>query len=146
MKSRILPLVNGIGCLLLTAVIVVQWGRERAQDQRFSKLRVELQGARAELEAERKRTVSLERDLAVLKESVEATQQAAEAAARELAVCEEAREKQAGELASARAQVEDWQKALAVRDEKIRELGDALEAARARLELAVARLKEAGAR
>ena len=119
MNCRALPILNAIGCLVLTGVIVLQWQRERALDGSLAQLK-------SELASESKRAADLERDIAVLKESLEATQQsAAQAAAEQLTI---------------------WQTAVAGRDAKLRELDAALAATRQRLDAAIARLKEAGAR
>ena len=126
MKSRALPILNAFGCLALSGVIVVQWQRERMLDETLAKLKYELRTANDQAAAEATRAANLERDIAVLKESIEATQQAA------------------GE--SAREQGAIWQTSLAERDEKLRELDAELTTTRQRLDEAVARLKEAGAR
>ena len=146
MKSRFLPFINALGCLALAGVILVQWNKERALDGTISQLRSELSEARAAADAQRQRMASLERDISVLKESLEATQQATEVATRALEEKEAAGELLVGELAAVRAQVALWQEAIAGRDEKIRELGEELVATRARLDTALVRLKEAGAR
>lgn len=124
----------------------MQWNKERALDGTISQLRSELSEARAAADAQRQRTASLERDISVLKESLEATQQAMEVATRALEEKEAAGELLVGELAAVRAQVALWQEAIVGRDEKIRELGEELVATRARLDTALVRLKEAGAR
>lgn len=126
MNSRALPILNAIGCLVLTGVIVLQWQRERALDGSLAQLKSELAAAREFSASESKRAADLERDIAMLKESLEATQQsAAQAAAEQLTI---------------------WQTAVAGRDAKLRELDAALAATRQRLDAAIARLKEAGAR
>lgn len=124
----------------------MQWNKERALDGTISQLRSELSEARAAADVQRQRMASLERDISVLKESLEATQQATEVATRALEEKEAAGELLVGELAAVRAQVALWQDAIAGRDEKIRELGEELVATRARLDTALVRLKEAGAR
>lgn len=124
----------------------MQWNKERALDGTISQLRSELSEARAAADVQRQRMASLERDISVLKESLEATQQAKEVATRALEEKEAAGELLVGELAAVRAQVALWQEAIAGRDEKIRELGEELVATRARLDTALLRLKEAGAR
>jgi chromosome segregation ATPase len=139
-KSRFLPFINALGCLALAGVILVQWNKERALDGTISQLRSELSEARAAADAQRQRTASLERDISVLKESLEATQQAMEVATRALEEKEAAGELLVGELAAVRAQVALWQEAIVGRDEKIRELGEELVATRARLDTALVRL------
>ncbi|MCU0752364.1 MAG: hypothetical protein MUC40_04950 [Akkermansiaceae bacterium] len=136
MNSRVLPVLNLIGCLALTGLVVVQWRREHITDAVAAGLRRELATALQEIaEAARQRT-TLERDIVVLKESIEATQQSAETAARGLAEKEQLNSALETELATAREQVAAWEAALRQRDERIRQ----------RLDEAVARLKEAAAR
>ena len=95
---------------------------------------------------EAKRRAALERDITVLKESIEATQQAAEAAARSLAEKEQATTQLQTELSAAREQVTTWEGALKARDERIHALEENLAATRRRLDEAIAKLKAAGAR
>lgn len=146
MNSRVLPILNAIGCLVLTGVVVLQWQRERALYESLSNLKTELHAANDQAAAETKRAAGLERDIAVLKESIEATQKAAEASAR---LMEEKTAQAAGletEVSAAREQVKTWEAAIAARDEKLRALDAQLAATRQRLDDAIAKLKEAGAR
>ncbi|MCU0777449.1 MAG: hypothetical protein MUF86_07250, partial [Akkermansiaceae bacterium] len=63
MNSRVLPVLNLIGCLALTGLVVVQWRREHITDAVAAGLRRELATARQEIaEAARQRT-TLERDI-----------------------------------------------------------------------------------
>lgn len=146
MKSRVLPILNAIGCLVLTGVIFIQWQRERAAGESLAKLKTELHAANDLAADETKRADGLERDIAVLKESMEATQKAAEASAR---LMEEKTAQAAGletEVTAAREQLKTWEAAIAARDEKLRALDAQLTATRQRLDEAIAKLKEAGAR
>jgi hypothetical protein len=145
-KSRVLPILNAIGCLVLTGVIVIQWQRERAAGASLAKLKTELAAAHDLAADEAKRATNLERDIVVLKESIEATQKAAEASAR---LMEEKTTQSAGletEISAAREQVKTWEAAIAARDEKLLALDAELTATRKRLDEAIAKLKEASAR
>ena len=143
MKSRFLPILNLVGCLALTGLVVTQWNKERGLGDDLAKLRTRLAAATDLAAAEAKRAAALERDIEVLKESIESTQKAAEEAARNSAELETTRE---AEAAAAREQVKTWQAAIDERDAKLRELNADLTATRQRLDAAIAKLKEAGAR
>jgi septal ring factor EnvC (AmiA/AmiB activator) len=141
---KFLPILNAAGCLMLAGLAVVQWRKERTLDGRLHAVRVELGEARTAHRAEERRAAALERDIAMLKESLESTQKAAEQGARDLAEQGVEAEALRAELEAARVQVEEWREALAARDARIEELDAALAAARKRLEEAIARLKGGG--
>ena len=143
---RALPILNAIGCLALTGLVVVQWQRERATNAASVVLRDELAAANARATAESERRAGLERDLAVLKEAITATQQAAETTASELTEKTKLATAMETELAAAREQVTAWETALKARDERIATLTGDLTATRQRLTEAIARLKAAGAK
>lgn len=146
MKSRILPILNAVGCLALTGVILLQWSKERKLETSLDARLIELAAAKDQAAAESQRAGNLERDIAVLKESIEATQTAAESASRALAERDLENQALVGEVTAAREQLITWQAALAERDAKIRELGADLTATRQRLDAAVAKLKVAAER
>ena len=150
MKSRVLPILNAIGCLILTGLVVTQWRQERDHLRDIQNLQSALAGSREKLTAETRRSAALERDIAALKESIEATQQAAEAAARGLAEQSSQAEVLQTELATTReqaaAKIKAWEDAIAARDAKLQSLNADLTATRARLDEAIAKLKAAGAR
>lgn len=141
MNPRSLPMINAIGCLVLAAVVFSQWGKESRTDDVMAKMRVEIAAARDLAESESRRAGDLERDIAVLKQSFEATRLAAVAAQqRNGAADAETR------LAEARVQIETWKTALAGRDGRIQELEADLRSSRRRLDEAVVRLRQAGGR
>jgi chromosome segregation ATPase len=145
-KSRVLPILNTIGCLILSALILIQWQRERAAGASLAKLKTELAAAHDLAAAKTQRAADLARDIAVLKESIEATQKAAEASAR---LMEEKTTQTASlevEISTAREQVKTWETAIAARDEKLLALAAELTATRKRLDEAIAKLKEASIR
>lgn len=146
MNSRVLPILNAIGCLVLAGLVVVQWNKELVLDQKLTRLGTELTTAREQAAAEGKRAAGLERDISVLKESIESSQQASEEAARRFAEKETQTAGLEVEITTAREQVKTWQDAIAARDAKLRELNDELSATRRRLDEAIAKLKEAAAR
>jgi len=146
MNSRLLPVINLVGCLALAGLVVVQWRREHVLDMATAGLRKELADSRAQTAEEAERRAALERDIVVLKESMEATQVAAESSARNLAAKQQLAGQLEAELAAARQQVTAWEQALKQRDERIGALDAELAKTRARLNEAVARLKEAAAR
>lgn len=146
MKSRILPILNAIGCLALTGVVLLQWTKERALEASLDVRLHELAEAKDQAASEVQRSADLERDILALKESLEATQKAAETTQLALAERGAKATANADEITAAREKIATWQAAIAGRDEKIRELDTELAATRGRLEAAVARLKTAGGR
>lgn len=143
MKARVLPILNAVGCLALTTLVIVQWKREHQSGIAAAGLRKELAASRAETVEEVKRCTALERDVALLKESIEATQQAAEQSGRALEEKEQLATSLQTELTTARGQVVAWQEAIKQRDERITTLTDQLNQTRKRLEEAIARIREA---
>lgn len=136
-------MLNAIGCLVLAAVVFAQWGKESQADAAMSRLRVEAAVSRNLAESETKRAATLERDIVVLKQSLEATQRAALEAADSLGSLDEAAIRD--ELAAARQQVTNWKAAVAERDTHFRQLNADLTATRRRLDEAIVKLKQAGA-
>ena len=146
MNRRALPILNAIGCLALTGLVVAQWHNERQRDATIAGLGAELAAARELAAGEAKRRAAVERDIAVLKEAIEATQRSAESSARSLTEKEQAATQLQTELSTAREQVAAWETAIKARDERIRTLDANLAGTRKRLDEAIAKLKAAGAR
>lgn len=144
--SRLLPLLNLVGCVLITGLILFQWLKERRMDHQINDLRKQLVASEEQYDAEQKRATALERDVAQLKESIEA----AAASKREL---EEHINKFTAEQNAANAtfatahqeQVQLWEKAIADRDDRIRQLNESLVATRQRLNEAISQIKKAAA-
>lgn len=141
-----LPILNAAGCVVLAAVLVAQWFKERKLDDTVEELRTELRVARDQTAADTERIAGLDRDVVALKESLEATQTAANEAARAMAEMQAKHQTLEADAAAAAEQVKTWQDAIAERDEKLVSLNDDLTATRKRLDQAIAKLKEAGAR
>ena len=146
MNSRLLPLLNLIGCLALTGLVVVQWRRERSLDGALVNLKSQLAEAHHQASENAKRRSALEHDSIVLKESLEATQKAAETAGRELAEKQQLVAQLQTETVAIREQLTAWEDAVKQRDDRIRALEEQLTKTRAKLDEAIARLKEAAAR
>ncbi len=152
--SRFLPIANLIGCLLITGIIVAQWLKERGLDSRIEGLNQQLVVSRDQYEGEKTRAAALERDVSQLKESVESTVKARKETEDAMAKMIADREALAAVAASSAAntnqaaqdQVKTWEKAIADRDVKIKDLNASLTASRERLDEAIAKLKAAGAR
>jgi chromosome segregation ATPase len=144
MTARALPIVNAIGCLALAGLVVAQWRKESVIDKALAARSAELAVTNDRAAEERKRCTSLERDVAVLKEAIESTQQAAESAAHSLAEKDQTVVQLQTDLAAAGEQVAAWQSALKERDERISKLNADLAATRKRLDEAIARIKVAG--
>ncbi|RYD35584.1 MAG: hypothetical protein EOP87_07100 [Verrucomicrobiaceae bacterium] len=149
--SRILPVVNLVGCVLITGIIVVQWLKERDYNHRIEVLDGERVAANDAVTAGKARILALENDVSQLKESVESTVVARRESEEALARLTAERDAQvAAQTAAAQKlmqeQVQVWEKAIADRDARIREMGTSLGTTRARLDAAIEKLKEAGAR
>lgn len=145
--SRFLPILNLVGCLLITGIVLAQWLKERGLDRKIDTLGKELVVSREETAEARKRATALESDVSQLKASIEETMKARQEAEAAVEKITAEHNTQMETVATASGeQVKTWEAALAARDEKIRELGAALSASRERLNEAVAKLKEAGAR
>jgi chromosome segregation ATPase len=152
--NRILPIANLIGCLLITGIIVVQWINERITHNAMGTLNQELAATREQLNSEKTRAIALENDVKQLKESIASTMLARKETEEAMAKMTAERNAQTASIESAVAtnneailkQTDIWEKALAERDAKIRELSASLGAARSRLDSAIAELKAAGAR
>lgn len=148
--SRFLPFLNLAGCLLITGIILAQWLKERGLADRINTLDQQLVASREQYELEKKRAATLENDVAQLKESIESTVKARQEAETAMAKMIAEHQAQVATVATAnqsnQEQAKIWEKAIADRDEKIRTLNAGLTATRERLDEAIAKLKEAGAR
>jgi hypothetical protein len=146
MNARTITWINAIGCLVLVALVVVQWRGEYVSGRELANLRTSLAEANAKTAAETARCVALERDLQVLKEAAEQSGKAVESS-KSVTMTKDARivELEAA-LKQAGGDVDKWQAAIAQRDDRIRKLEDEVAEARRRLNEAVAKLKAAGAR
>ncbi len=134
-------MLNAIGCLVLAAVVFTQWGKETRTDDAITQLRVEIAAAKHLAETETQRAADLERDIAVLKQAFEATRLAAVVAQKNTGTSD-----LQGQLDKAREQIETWKTSIATRDARIHVLESDLTATRRRLDEAIVRLKQAGAR
>lgn len=153
MNGRGLAMLNAAGCVVLAALLVVQWKKERVLDGRIEELKASVVAEQDRHAAARDRAEMLEREQEMLKGSIESMQQAAEDAGKVLAQ----REGRITELetqvvtlekqvAALDAQLKTWQEAVAKRDERIRALNADLTNARRRLDEAIAKLKAAAGR
>lgn len=149
--SRILTALNALGCVLLIAVIIFQWQRELALGRALKATTAEIERTARRASDEESRRKALERDIELLKDSVDAVQQAAEESARQLgeqittaAALEAELATARGQLALAAERLAAWETAVQARDERIETLTRDLAATRKRLDEAVARLKQAG--
>ena len=146
MSPRSLPILNALGGLVLTGIVVAQWLRERDQNGELLATRDQLAAATQLAHSEADRRKTLEKDLAVLKEAIAATQQSAETTTRELGEQATLNQSLKTELETARTQVTAWETALKERDKRISDLTTDLSATRQRLTQAVEKLKQAGGR
>ena len=148
--SRFLPLLNLVGCLLISGIILAQWLKERGLNAKIDYLNRQLVFSREQSEAETKRATALEQDIVQLKDSIESTVKARKETEDAMAKMIADQKAQIDIVATAnqsnQEQVKIWEKSIADRDEKIRVLDAGLTATRARLDEAIAKLKAAGAR
>ena len=153
MNGRGLTLVNAAGCLVLALLLILQWYKVRTLDGRIEELKAGVVAAQDQHAAAVERAEMLEREQAMLKESITSMQQAAEANGKLLAQ----RDGQVAELESQGAALKDrvakldeqlktWQAAISQRDERIRALNADLTSTRRRLDEAIAKLKAAAGR
>ncbi len=146
-SSRLLPILNLVGCVLVTVVILAQWRKEHTLGERIKSISQELVASQDATAAALKRSSALEADVGQLKESIEATAASHLAAEEEaMRVSTENQQKVNEIITAAGEQTEIWKTAIAERDAKIKELNSSLSATRSRLNEAIAKLKEAGAR
>jgi len=143
MSPRTLTLLNTIGCLALTGLIVAQWCKERTIQGNLAETTRQLAITRDQAAEESQRRAALERDIAVLKETIEATQKAAETSAHDFAEKDALATELQAQLTSAREQLATWEAALKTRDQRIHLLDSELAATRKRLDEAIAKLKAA---
>jgi len=146
MTPRTLPIVNAIGCLALTGLVVAQWRKERSMHDELADTKAKLSLSLQQTDEEIKHRKALERDIAVLKETIESAQKAAETSTKDLVEKDRTVTQLQAELTAAREQVTVWEAAMKSRDEQIRTLDSNLAATRKRLEEAIGKLKDAGAR
>lgn len=146
MKTRALPIINAAGCLILTALVLFQWREQRSAEFTIRGLKSEAAENRLKAEEDAKRRAALERDISVLKESIQSIQQNSESATQTAAEKEKLAGQLQAELDAAREQLKLWDAAMQARDKRIKELDTALGATRKRLDEAIERLKAAGAR
>lgn len=151
--SRFLPFLNLAGCVAITAIIGAQWIKERGMEQTISSLETKASEARSRYDAEKVRSAALENDVRQLKDSIESmmeTRRQTEEAMAKLVAERDAWNADAANATSINAanqeQLKTWEAAVAERDTRIRELNESLSQSRARLNEAIAKLKEAGAR
>ena len=146
MKSIAFLILNTLGCAVLTSLVAFQWSQERASHRVVENLKLELAGTKITQSKEHEKSAALEQDISVLKETIESTRQAADDAAKIIASRGAETTQLQADLIAARAQGPQWQAALAARDAKLKELNAELIFTRRRLDEAIAKLKQAGAR
>jgi len=146
-SGKFLPLLNLVGCIAITTVIALQWTREHRLQGELNQSRDKVDEIQVRYEAEKSRATALENDVRQLKESVEAAAAARKETEEAMAKLIDERDAQLATTTDAAAareeQVKAWEKGIAERDAKIRELDAALVSARARLDEAIAKLKQA---
>ena len=161
---RLLPLLNLLGCLILTAVAIIQWRKEHDLRHRLLAQSQQLTTTQEQLATEKTLTAAQQSDILQLKDSITALTTArqeteatlarltAEREAQIAAAAQAAATATADQAASAttqqtlQAQTAVWEKAIAQRDAKITDLDTRLTTTRERLDQAIAKLKQAATR
>lgn len=142
MTTRILIVLNLIGCLFLSSIVVVYWKRERGFTQQLERSQRDVVVMSAKLDVSRKEAAALNEDIDALKQSLQSLEEQRAMLQSELIVRQqrlaEVREGLEGQL---KAQQARWEKALAERDERIVELQQQLVEVVKGYDEAVARLK-----
>jgi len=143
---RAIPIINAIGCVVLTGFIFYQWNDGIAIQRKLEHSnKVAREEATGRIEAE-KRNRRLEADIDGLKASIDSIREASDTAAASLAERTGQADALVANLAQTQEQLKTWEEAVKVRDAKITELNSNLIATRKRLDAAVEELKKAGAR
>ena len=139
---RILPVINAIGCLALTGIIVAQWNAQLKSTEKSKRMAVDMVELKASAAEETARAALLEQDISTLKETLEAMRVSNARLAQDAAVAN----LQKQDLEATREAVKGWEAAVAERDVKLKDLNSKLTATRERLDQAIGKLKAAGAR
>jgi chromosome segregation ATPase len=145
--ARTLPILNLLGCLVLTGLIVAMWQKEQGLVAKNSALATQLAASEEQLTAEKKHAADLSLDISQLKESIESTARSHQELEASLAKITSERDilTYAGTTVQ-EAQAKVWQTAIAERDAKIKDLDTMLTATRERLDQAIVQLKSLGNR
>jgi chromosome segregation ATPase len=153
MSIRLLPIFNAIGCAVLMVLIVIQWKSGQSLEDQLRQSREQTASEMKGREDAEKRAGQLQSDVEGLKAAIEAIREGSE---RDRKAAEDAGKfaaDKAGEvgaltigLGKAQEQLKVWEEAVKSRDEKLKELNESLVATRQRLDEAIAKLKQAGAR
>ena len=146
MKHSFITVINAIGSVILLGVVVAQWVQNEEQRKNFRALQTERQVTIEALDAAEKKITSLSGDIADLKDSLTATQKAAEEAT--LAGKNQQDQLQIAntEREAMRLKSSEWEAAIKQRDAALVAQNADLVALRKRLDEAIAALKKAGAK
>ncbi len=153
MSVRPLPILNAIGCAVLMVLIVIQWKSGQSVEDKLRDSREQMALETKGRQDAEKRAVQLQSDVDGLKAAIDAMREGSE---RDRKTAEDAGKfasDKAGEvgaltigLGKAQEQLKVWEESVKARDEKLKELNESLVATRQRLDEAIAKLKQAGAR
>jgi len=153
MSFRLLPILNAVGCAVLMVLVVIQWKGGQSLEDQLRDSRAQTASEMKGREDAEKHAVQLQSDVDGLKASIDSMR---EGSVRDRKTAEDAGKfasDKAGEvgaltinLGKAEEQLKVWEEAVKSRDEKLKELNDDLVATRQRLDEAIAKLKQAGAR
>jgi len=141
MSTRVLMILNAIGCLLLTAVVVGQWAREHALKMQIKGLQYDIGSLQIRVDEEIQKREGVERDVVMLKDSLDQARKAIEVKDAQFAEREVVVGKLKQEIELTQKQLEVWNKAVEDRDRRIQLLNANLLEASKRLDEAIGQLK-----
>lgn len=146
MSSKVLPILNTVGCLSLAVLSAIQWNGLRSMDRDLYEARKLTQETEQKRIDETARANNLTNDIQLLKDTIKTLQGEIEKGKADVAARDAELSKAITDQASFGKMTEEWKTAIAERDTRITELNTALQTARARLDEAIGRLKQANAR
>ena len=146
MKHSLITVINAIGCVILLGIVVMQWIQSEDQRKSFRALQLDRQTIIAARDEAQKKITTLGSDIADLKASLAATQQAAEEATLAGKNQQDQLQSINTERDALRLQLTEWETAIKQRDAALAAQNTDLIALRKRLDEAIAALKKAGAK
>lgn len=142
MSATKITVLNAIGCLLLAAVIVVQWNRERGLNQDLDAMMLDLGAAQEEVAELVNEKAQLQADIESLKESLALSKKAVDQREDLLDSSVERHQKTVAELKAMQNQVDEWRAAIDQRDAQLKKMNAEMVLLRDKLDEAVKKLNE----
>ncbi|MBK1881662.1 hypothetical protein JIN85_04510 [Luteolibacter pohnpeiensis] len=146
MTARILSITNAIGCLILVGFIFYQWHQGLTTELKLKDAKTEAINEHNERMTAETKIAVLQSDIVGLKDSISSIREAYETSEKSLVEKSKEADDLAKSLSELQAQTEQWMEAIKQRDAKLLEQNQEIAATRKKLDEAIAKLKEAGAR